>query len=125
MNYRHGYHAGNFADVLKHIALIAILDHLKKKDTAFSVIANHAGRGSYDLAGEHAGKTGEAGNGIARLCGLSGPVALSTFLDLAAVDRYPGSPLIAAQLLRPQDRLTAIVKHPEEFAVLMQTQAPF
>jgi len=125
MNYRHGYHAGNFADVVKHIALIAILDYLKKKDTAFAVIDTHAGRGSYDLAGEHAGKTGEAGNGIARLRGLSGPPALSTYLDLAAGERYPGSPLIAAQLLRPQDRLTAIEKHPEEFAVLKETLAPF
>src|SRR5262245_51236650 len=60
MNYRHGYHAGNFADVVKHVALVAILLHLKKKDTAFSVIDSHGGRGVYDLAGAEAVRTGEA-----------------------------------------------------------------
>ena len=128
MNYRHGYHAGNFADVVKHIALVAILLHLRKKDTAFAVIDSHAGRGAYDLAGEQAAKTGEAQAGIARLADLSGemPEALSTYLSLARESAaYPGSPLIAAKLLRPQDRLTAIEKHPEEFAVLKKHLAPF
>ena len=60
MNYRHGYHAGNFADVVKHIALVAILLHLRKKETPFAVVDSHAGRGSYDLAGTEAAKTGEA-----------------------------------------------------------------
>ena len=60
MNYRHGYHAGNFADVVKHLALVAILLHLRKKDTAFAVVDSHAGRGAYDLTGAEAGKTGEA-----------------------------------------------------------------
>ncbi len=70
MNYRHGYHAGNFADVVKHIALVAILQHLKKKDTAFAVIDTHAGRGAYDLSGEHAAKTGEArtASPVCRIC---------------------------------------------------------
>jgi 23S rRNA (adenine2030-N6)-methyltransferase len=128
MNYRHGYHAGNFADVVKHIALVAILQYLKKKDAAFAVLDSHAGRGRYDLAGEQAGKTGEARNGIARLNGLSGPMpeALATYLSLARQSHaYPGSPLIAAQLLRNQDRLTAIEKHPEEFAVLKEVLMPF
>jgi 23S rRNA (adenine2030-N6)-methyltransferase len=128
MNYRHGYHAGNFADVVKHIALVAILQHLKKKDAAFAVLDSHAGRGRYDLTGEQAGKTGEARNGIARLNGLSGPMpeALATYLSLARQSHaYPGSPLIAAQLLRNQDRLTAIEKHPEEFAVLKEVLMPF
>src|ERR1700761_9614202 len=122
MNYRHGYHAGNFADVLKHIALVAILLHLKKKETAFSVVDSHAGRGIYDLAGPEAGKTGEAEAGIGRLRDLSGgmPEALAAYLSLAKEGPalYPGSPLIAARMLRPQDRLTAIEKHPEEFFVL-------
>ena len=102
MNYRHGYHAGNFADVVKHIALVAILAHLRKKDASFAVIDTHAGRGAYDLSGEHAGKTGEAQNGIARLRDLSGPMpdALATYLDLAKGEIYPGSPLITAKLLR-------------------------
>jgi 23S rRNA (adenine2030-N6)-methyltransferase len=128
MNYRHGYHAGNFADVVKHLALTAILLHLRKKDTAFSVVDSHAGRGRYDLAGPEAGKTGEARNGIARLAALPGdlPEALSTYLSLVKdSDAYPGSPLIAAKLLRPQDRLTAIEKHPEEFAALENVLAPY
>ncbi|HET7086339.1 MAG TPA: 23S rRNA (adenine(2030)-N(6))-methyltransferase RlmJ [Rhizomicrobium sp.] len=130
MNYRHGYHAGNFADVVKHVALVAILLHLRKKDTAFSVIDSHAGRGAYDLAGEQALKTGEAQNGIARLMDLAGemPEALSVYLSLvkeSALRNYPGSPLIAARLLRPQDRLTAIEKHPEEFAALKEVLAPY
>lgn len=125
MNYRHGYHAGNFADVPKHIALIAIAEYLKKKDTAFSVIDTHAGRGAYDLSGEHAAKTGEAGGGIEKLRGLSGPPVLARYLELAGGACYPGSPLIAAQLLRPQDRLVAIEKHPEEFEHLKDVLAPF
>jgi 23S rRNA (adenine2030-N6)-methyltransferase len=128
MNYRHGYHAGNFADVVKHIALVAVLLHLKKKDTAFAVVDSHGGRGAYDLYGEHAAKTGEAEKGVARLKDLSGdmPEALSTYLSLVNSESlYPGSPLIAARLLRPQDRLTAIEKHPEEFLALQETLAPF
>src|SRR5258706_1086018 len=140
MNYRHGYHAGNFADVVKHVALVAILLHLRKKDTAFAVIDSHAGRGAYDLAGAEAAKTGEAQGRIARLLDLAGamPEALSTYLTLvkeavpgasaragATVENYPGSPLIAAKLLRPQDRLTAIEKHPEEFAALKAVLAPY
>jgi 23S rRNA (adenine2030-N6)-methyltransferase len=140
MNYRHGYHAGNFADVVKHVALVAILLHLTKKDTAFSVVDSHAGRGAYDLAGTEAGKTGEAAGGIGRLADLAGemPEALAAYLALvrdggagasaqagAAINNiYPGSPLIAAKLLRPQDRLTAIEKHPEEFAALKEALAP-
>jgi 23S rRNA (adenine2030-N6)-methyltransferase len=141
VNYRHGYHAGNFADVVKHVALVAILLHLRKKDAAFSVIDSHAGRGRYDLAGDQALRTGEAQSGIARLMDMTGemPEALSTYLSLvqesgagasAAAgatiqNHYPGSPLIAARLLRPQDRLTAIEKHPEEFAALEEALAPF
>jgi 23S rRNA (adenine2030-N6)-methyltransferase len=130
MNYRHGYHAGNFADVVKHVALVAILQHLKKKDTGFAVIDSHAGRGLYDLAAEQALRTGEAQAGIARLRDLAGdmPGALSAYLSLVrecGPTRYPGSPLIAARLLRPQDRLTAIEKHPEEFAALKEVLAPF
>jgi len=128
MNYRHGYHAGNFADVVKHLALVAILLHLRKKDAGFAVVDSHAGRGSYDLAGAEAGKTGEARGGIARLADLSGemPQALSAYLSLVKESAaYPGSPLIAASLLRPQDRLTAIEKHPEEFAALEKALAPY
>ena len=70
MNYRHAYHAGNFADVVKHVALVAVLEHLKKKEKPFRVIDTHAGRGIYDLQGDEAARTGEAGEGIAKLRAL-------------------------------------------------------
>lgn len=116
MNYRHAFHAGNFADVVKHLALTAVLLHLRKKDSAFTVIDSHAGRGRYDLAGTEAQRTNESASGIARLAALkdSGG-ALGEYLALASDPAsYPGSPLIAASLLRQQDRLVAIEKHPEE-----------
>lgn len=132
MNYRHAYHAGNFADVVKHLALVALLTHLKKKDKAFRVIDTHAGRGLYDLASDQAARTGEAAHGIARLLALSPhdgfPDALKTYLDLVhstGEGRYPGSPLIAARLMRAQDRLIAIEKHAEEFAVLSSVLLSF
>ena len=120
MNYRHAYHAGNFADVVKHLALVSILLHLRKKETPFAVIDSHAGRGRYDLAGGEAARTGEAANGIGRLAGLGDAEgALGEYLRLAAGSEfYPGSPAIAAALLRPQDRLVAIEKHPEEATLL-------
>jgi 23S rRNA (adenine2030-N6)-methyltransferase len=128
VNYRHAYHAGNFADVIKHVALVAILLRLKKKDKPFRVIDTHGGRGLYDLSGSEAVRTGEAKEGIARIRDLSGPQTLQTYLDLTRIlgaGRYPGSPLIAARLLRPDDRLIAIEKHPEEFAELKKTLAIF
>ena len=127
MNYRHGYHAGNFADVAKHLAQIAILTHLAKKDAPFAVIDSHAGRGLYDLGAEEARKTGEAEAGIGRLQDVSGPPLLERYLALVRESggSYPGSPLIAARLLRPQDRLTAIEKHPEEAAALGEVLAPW
>jgi 23S rRNA (adenine2030-N6)-methyltransferase len=128
VNYRHGYHAGNFADVVKHLALVAVLLHLRKKEKGFAVLDSHAGRGLYDLSGQEACRTGEAQAGIARLQALDGelPPPLAAYLRLVAeagADRYPGSPLIGARLLRPQDRLVAIEKHPEEFAALKDALA--
>jgi len=127
VNYRHAYHAGNFADVVKHLVLTAILLHLRKKDTPFAVIDSHAGRGLYDLSSGEARKTGEADGGIDRLRGFAAEGALGAYLALAneTPGGYPGSPLIAAKLLRPQDRLVAMEKHPEEAAVLKQVLAPF
>ncbi|HWY63494.1 MAG TPA: 23S rRNA (adenine(2030)-N(6))-methyltransferase RlmJ [Rhizomicrobium sp.] len=128
MNYRHAFHAGNFADVVKHIALVHILLHLRKKQTPFAVIDSHAGRGLYDLASEEALRTGEAANGIERLRGLTGPEALNRYLALVeegGEKAYPGSPLLAAKLLRPQDRLAALEKHPEEAAILKKVLSPF
>jgi 23S rRNA (adenine2030-N6)-methyltransferase len=132
VNYRHAYHAGNFADVVKHLALVSLLTHLKKKDKGFRVIDTHAGRGLYDLSGDEAARTGEAAQGIARLRALAPhdgfPDVLKIYLDVAqsaGEGRYPGSPLIAARLLRPQDRLIAIEKHKDEYAVLSATLSPY
>ncbi len=128
MNYRHGFHAGNFADVVKHLAEVAILAHLARKDAPFVVIDSHAGRGRYDLSSAEARKTGEAEAGFTKLRGIKGPPLLERYLALVAgegADHYPGSPLIAARMLRPQDRLVAIEKHPEEAAALKQLLAPW
>jgi 23S rRNA (adenine2030-N6)-methyltransferase len=130
MNYRHAYHAGNFADVAKHIALVAILEYLKRKERGFAVIDTHAGRGMYDLLGAEATKTSEALAGIEKIRHLQSPLPgpLATYLELvhaAGASKYPGSPLIAASLLRPQDRLVAIEKHPEEAAALSKELAPY
>ena len=122
MNYRHAFHAGNFADCLKHAALVAVLLHLRKKDTPFAVIDTHGGRGLYDIADAEAKKTSEAQDGIERLLPLaSAPGVLGPYLDVVrgfGERMYPGSPLIAAKLLRVHDRLVAIEKHPEEYAQL-------
>ena len=118
MNYRHAFHAGNFADVIKHIVLVRILTYLQEKPAAFRVIDTHAGAGVYDLAGEEASRGGEWLTGIARLmqARLSEAVAplVAPYLDIVrafnpqrGLEAYPGSPLIARALLRPQDRLVA------------------
>jgi 23S rRNA (adenine2030-N6)-methyltransferase len=131
MNYRHAFHAGNFADVVKHIALVAALLHLRRKETPFAVIDTHAGRGLYDLGGEQATRTREAESGIARLKEVDetrASPALRAYLEIVAgagSGRYPGSPLIAASLLRAQDRLVAIEMHAEENAALKSVLHPF
>src|ERR1700722_17427046 len=126
MNYRHAFHAGNFADVVKHLALVRILLHLSRKETPFAVIDSHAGRGVYDPTADEARRPREAETGIETLRGLGGPEALQTYLSLAGDPHaYPGSPLIAAKLLRAQDRLVAVEKHPEEAVALKKSLAPF
>jgi len=129
MNYRHAYHAGNFADVHKHTALTAILLHLRKKDAPFALIDTHAGRGLYDLSGEEARRSGEAADGVAKLAGhVARTAALANYLDVVrgfGKQHYPGSPLIAATLLRPQDRLVAVETHAEAFAGLRAALSPF
>lgn len=129
MNYRHAYHAGNFADVLKHVVLALVIEHLKKKPAPFRVIDTHAGAGLYDLAGPEAGKTGEWREGIGRLTAAPLSVDAETLLApyiaavrgenaVGALTRYPGSPRIARFLMRPGDRLVANELHPEEHARL-------
>jgi 23S rRNA (adenine2030-N6)-methyltransferase len=123
MNYRHAFHAGNFADVIKHAALARILVHLRGKERGFRVIDTHAGAGLYDLASPEASRTGEWREGIGRLmeARLSPDVQalLAPYLRAVAATnggaelrRYPGSPLIALNLLRPQDRLVACELEP-------------
>ena len=121
MNYRHAFHAGNFADVIKHLALVAVLQHLRRKEKPFCAIDTHAGRGLYDLNGPDPARSSEAESGIARIRDLAVlpglPDALRTYLE--CVERegpgtYPGSPRLIASLLRPQDRLIAIEKQPQE-----------
>jgi 23S rRNA (adenine2030-N6)-methyltransferase len=129
MNYRHAYHAGNFGDVHKHVALVSILLHLRRKATPFAVIDTHAGRGIYDLSGDEAQRTGEAEGGITLLRARAPQnPALVKYLEVVSsfdVQHYPGSPRIIAQLLRPQDRLVAIEKHPEEYSALRSALSPF
>jgi 23S rRNA (adenine2030-N6)-methyltransferase len=126
MNYRHAYHAGNFADVLKHVALIMLVEHLKKKPAPFFYLDTHAGRGLYDLSEAAAQRSGEYKHGIGRL--LEAPrSALSpetlAYVDLvrqsagkghSAITAYPGSPLIVAKLRRPTDRLVLMETLPKE-----------
>lgn len=130
MNYRHAFHAGNFADVVKHAVLALLIERLKAKDTAFRVIDTHAGIGLYDLTAGEAARTGEWREGIGRLWGATLDPALAALLApyLAAVaaanggpgplQRYPGSPWIARHLFRKQDRLTAVELHPEDSRTL-------
>lgn len=129
MNYRHAFHAGNFADVHKHAVLACILTHLRLKPAAFRVIDTHAGAGRYDLHGPEPSRSGEWREGIARVFATqpSGEVGalLAPYLDaVAALNRngglriYPGSPLIARYLLRPQDRLVACELEPQAAASL-------
>ncbi|MFK0690513.1 23S rRNA (adenine(2030)-N(6))-methyltransferase RlmJ [Mesorhizobium sp. IMUNJ 23033] len=129
MNYRHAYHAGNFADVVKHVVLTRLLEYLKQKDKAFRVIDTHAGIGRYDLSSTEAQKTGEWQGGIGRLIGVNldakAAALLAPYLEAVralnpdggpdgGIKKYPGSPLIARHLLRKQDRLTAIELHPDD-----------
>ncbi|TIU20889.1 MAG: 23S rRNA (adenine(2030)-N(6))-methyltransferase RlmJ, partial [Mesorhizobium sp.] len=106
MNYRHAYHAGNFADVVKHVVLSRLVEYLKQKDKAFRVIDTHAGIGRYDLSSTEAQKTGEWQGGIGRLidAAMDAPAAalLAPYLEAVrslnpegGVKKYPGSPLIA------------------------------
>ncbi|MGM4980505.1 MULTISPECIES: 23S rRNA (adenine(2030)-N(6))-methyltransferase RlmJ [Rhizobium] len=126
MNYRHIYHAGNFADVLKHAVLARLVRYMQNKDKAFRVLDTHAGIGLYDLSLEEAQKTGEWQDGIGRLLAAELVPQVADLLEpyLTAVRElnpegglqfYPGSPKLARMLFRPQDRLSAMELHPEDF----------
>lgn len=126
MNYRHIFHAGNPADVMKHAVMALILEHLRVKPAPFCVLDTHAGIGRYDLTSEAAQKTLEYEDGIGRLFGAPSPhPTLKPYLDaVAAVNpdgalrAYPGSPRIARASLRPQDRLVLGELHPDDARAL-------
>ncbi len=126
LSYRHSFHAGNFADVLKHIVLIEILEYLKKKDKPFCCIDTHAGPGTYQLNGEYAQKNREFENGIGKLWqrdDLPDRVAnyvnlIKCFNNSELLTCYPGSPAIAKQLLRCKDRLFLYELHSTEIELL-------
>jgi len=126
MNYRHAFHAGNFADVFKHAILLALLDALTAKDKSLCCLDTHAGRGRYALYEVEAGKTGEWRDGIGRLFDdPDPPVPLQRYLDAiracnpdGALRTYPGSPLLAARTLRANDRLILCEVQDDEAAAL-------
>ena len=126
MNYRHAFHAGNFADVHKHVVLLALLERLKRKPKPLLYLDTHAGRGSYDLRAEDATRSGESREGIARLAGR--PVRSADLLRYlqathaagAAPTHYPGSPLIALGALREGDRAVLVEQQPAEAQALQQ-----
>lgn len=124
MNYRHSFHAGNSADVVKHSLLIALVRALQHKESALTLIDTHAGCGLYDLNGEEAQRTGESTQGVMRAFADPNPLLNDYRAAVQAVNvgtgdsmgphLYPGSPRILAQLLRPQDFLILNEKHPED-----------
>ncbi|HEY6699846.1 MAG TPA: 23S rRNA (adenine(2030)-N(6))-methyltransferase RlmJ [Pseudolabrys sp.] len=129
MNYQHEFHAGNFADVFKHVVFCRILHYLRGKPAAFRVIDTHAGAGLYDLANEKSMRSGEWQSGIGKLMGARIPQTVATlllpYLDVVRAvnerDRlrtYPGSPALARAWLRPQDRLIACELEPKAAAAL-------
>lgn len=128
MNYRHAFHAGNFADVFKHVILLGLLDALRAKTSPFCCFDTHAGRGMYDLQGEAAQRTGEYRAGVARiLAAPSLPMALANYAerirsfglaDDGTLARYPGSPLLACEALRVDDRAILCELQDEEAAAL-------
>ena len=126
MNYRHAFHAGNHADVLKHITLLALIDSFKRKDSPFFVLDTHAGRGRYLLSSEESRKTAEIDDGVMRLMAQPTlPEVVERYLKAVQADNpvgamitYPGSPLLTAQAMRTQDRLAACELQEEEAAAL-------
>lgn len=139
MNYRHAYHAGNHADVLKHIVLARLIVHLQKKETPFRVLDAHGGVGVYDLGGVEAGKTLEWRDGAGRLYDANGNAlplsaeaealmapwrtSVDAVNEKGAFARYPGSPEIARALLRKDDRLRFNELHPADYQTLASRYA--
>ncbi|MDY0136554.1 MAG: 23S rRNA (adenine(2030)-N(6))-methyltransferase RlmJ [Thiomicrospira sp.] len=132
LSYQHGFHAGNYADVLKHLVLVNILDYMTQKDKPLLYVDTHAGAGGYALASAQAQKTAEYRQGIGRIWQCDeAPQGLASYLAVveafnqsagsaADLGFYPGSPWIAQHLLRPSDRLQLFELHPKEYALLAQ-----
>lgn len=134
MNYLHSYHAGNFCDVVKHICLIGLLEALQKKKSPICYLDTHAGAGCYDLQSTFSAKTKEYENGIEKIIQHANPPPLVkeylrivhlinsrlTASKISSLQYYPGSPLIARELLRPTDRLIACELHPNEYQSLKE-----
>jgi len=130
MNYRHAYHAGNFADVLKHVVLMMLVEHLKRKPAPFFYLDTHAGRGVYDLSEAQAQRSGEYKTGIGKLLDVPRaelPAEVGTYVQLvrdsagkehSAITAYPGSPTIVARMRRPTDRMVLVEKHAKEAEAL-------
>ncbi|MDQ0462562.1 23S rRNA (adenine2030-N6)-methyltransferase [Caulobacter ginsengisoli] len=129
MNYRHAFHAGNFADLVKHAALTLVLARLTGEPGPLTVIDTHAGAGGYDLTGEMARRSGEAAQGVARLMAADDAPAAFDGLKAAVramggADLYPGSPRLIAAAMRPGDRYIACELREDDKALLAQTLAP-
>jgi 23S rRNA (adenine2030-N6)-methyltransferase len=130
MNYRHAFHAGNFADLMKHLALMSVLEWLAARERPFTLVDTHAGIGLYDLAGDEARRTGEANGGIETLLTrqVEAPPALKRFIGLVKELRaraqgkrlYPGSPWLVQHFLREGDRASFCEMHPEDAKTLLR-----
>lgn len=130
LSYQHLYHAGNLADVHKHALLAWVLEYLTRKEKPLSYLETHAGRGLYDLTAPEAVKTGEAAQGIGRMArwfAADHPYTrvLAAVRAEAGPGAYPGSPLIAARLLRSQDYIHLAERHPAEHAALSAAMLPY
>lgn len=127
LSYRHSFHAGNFADVLKHIVQVEILDYLGNKDKAFDYIDTHAGAGLFNLQSEHATKLGEYLNGIGKLNAADWPELEEYFSVVNSYNKtadtlefYPGSPVIAQHFIRSHDKASLFELHPTDFDLLCE-----
>jgi 23S rRNA (adenine2030-N6)-methyltransferase len=126
LSYRHAFHAGNHADVLKHLVLTLVLRHMNQKDKPYRLVDTHAGAGGYSLEGRYAQKKGEFEQGIGRLWPRDDlPPAIADYVELVrrfnpdgGLSQYPGSPAIAQMLLRAQDQLRMFELHPTDHRIL-------
>ncbi|MDR0770011.1 MAG: 23S rRNA (adenine(2030)-N(6))-methyltransferase RlmJ [Burkholderiales bacterium] len=132
LSYRHAFHAGNHADVLKHTVLVALLRHLNQKETPYAYVDTHAGAGLYSLTEGYAARNAEFQNGIAHLWTRTDlPEALADYRDLVrsfnpdgTLRFYPGSPLIAQRTMRPGDKLRLFELHPSDYPLLAENCRP-